>query len=186
MSNLVIYGALYTDNGGGKCKQAGVAFEVKHKDIEGVFEDISADKTYGDMWLTTLSKIIINMNTKGLLEGVKEIKLITAQIQTEKMGKKIERIVTEALEKDRASREEIAQLVFKDGRHTPRPNNGLYTELVFNLVAMCRNQHVYFKHEHLPCVHTMDLVKGLHKKIAPGKVLIDKTKPKKPKTKPPL
>ena len=72
----------------------------------------------------------------------------------------------------------LEHLVFKDGRYSTRPNNHLYSKLVFKLVAMHKNG-IRFSQDHLPSVHTMDLVKSLQKSIAPNKPLIIRPKPKR-------
>ena len=175
--NVVLYSALYRDNSGGKCLKAGVAFRLKFtvdgKSHQKDFETISTDRTYGDLWLSEL------LNLLERLEGTEAtlIKLVTNQIEAGKMARKIERILIEALENKKTTEGEIERLVYKDGRHTPRPNNQLYTKIVVKLVEMSKD-HCHFSHEHLPSIHTMDLVKSLHKQIAPHKVL---TKTKRPK-----
>jgi len=184
--NVVLYSAVYRDNSGGKCLKAGVAFRLKFtiNDIghQKDFETISTDRTYGDLWLSELLKMLER------LEGteVTLIKLITNQIQAGKMATKIERILIEALENKKTTESEIERLVYKDGRYSPRPNNQLYTKIVVKLVEMAKD-HCHFSLEHLPSVHTMDLVKSLHQQIAPHKVLIEKRNPKSPtKKKAPL
>lgn len=184
--NVVLYSALYRDNSGGKCLKAGVAFRLKFtvegKGHEKDFETISTDRTYGDLWLSELLKMLER------LEGTEAtlIKLITNQIEAGKMATKIERILIEALENKKTTESEIERLVYKDGRYTPRPNNQLYTKIVVKLVEMAKN-HCHFSQEHLPSVHTMDLVKSLQKQIAPHKVLIKNKNPKPPaKKKAPL
>jgi hypothetical protein len=184
--NVLIYSALYRDNNNGKCQKAGVAFRFKakvgEKELERDFETISTDRTYGDLWLSGLLELLEKLHGSEATS----IKVITNQIEAGKMANKIERILIEALEKNKSTESEIEHLVYKDGRYSPRPNNDLYTKLVVKLVEMARN-HCYFSQDHLPSKHTMDLVKSLHRQIAPNKVLIDKTKPKSaPKKKAPL
>lgn len=176
--SLVIYSALYRDNSKGKCLKAGVAFRIKvtidGKSHQKDFEMISSERTYGDLWLSGLLDLLEQIDETG---EVSLIKLITNQIEVGRMAKKIERILVEALTKNKTTASEIEHLVYKDGRYSPRPNNDLYTKLVVKLVAMTK-KHSYFSHDHLPGKHTMDLVKSLHKQIAPDKPLIDKSKPK--------
>ncbi|WP_028995860.1 hypothetical protein [Azonexus hydrophilus] len=177
--NISIYGTTYRDNEKGKCKKAGVAFRVlaKHEGqlLQKDYETISTTRTYGDLWLSELLSLL---NLYSVVDGIEHITLITNQIEAGKMAGKIERILVEALEKQKVSKEDVEHLVFKDGRHTPRPNNHLYAQVVLKLLEMHRDG-IRFKQDHLPSKHTMDLVKGLHLKIAPHKVLIDKNKPKK-------
>lgn len=176
--SLVIYSAIYRDNVKGKCLKAGVAFRIKvtidGKSHQKDFETISSDRPYGDLWLSGLLELLDKIDETG---EVTLIKLITNQIEAGRMAKKIERILVEALAKNKTTADEIEHLVYKDGRYSPRPNNDLYTKIVVKLIAMGK-RHCYFSHDHSPGKHTMDLVESLQKQIAPSKPLIDKSKPK--------
>lgn len=188
--NVVIYGALYRDNGDGKCKKAGAGFRLimtaHDQKVQKDFEVTSADRSYGDLWLSELLSRIDAIDTYMKLgkderdEDVESIKLITNQIEAGKMAGKIERILIDALSRGKESEADIEHLVFKDGRYSTRPNNHLYSKLVFKLVAMHKNG-IRFSQDHLPSVHTMDLVKSLQKSIAPNKPLIIRPKPKREK-----
>lgn len=185
--NVILYGAQYRDNANGRCVMAGVAFrlrftaegETRSKD----FVTTSTDRSYGDLWLSELLALVSKM---GEAEDVSSIRLITAQPELERMAKKVERILIAALEKDVKAEADIAHLVFKDGRYTPRPNNDLYTKLVLALLELSK-RHIHFSHENKPCVHTIELLKDLNQKVAPQKQLV-KPKPNKGdvKKKPPV
>jgi hypothetical protein len=195
--NFLIYGAHFTANEKGVCKQAGVGFrcrfEFDGETIQKDYETISTTRTYGDLWLSRFSDMLITVErfTTPDADGkvpapVEFIKLFTNQFEAGKMAKKIERILSDALAHNVTSLADIEHLVLKDGRYTPRPNNHLYAEIVLKLVQLHR-AGARFEQHHLPSSHTMDLVKSLHQKIAPHKVLITKTKPKTKKPKaPPL
>ena len=185
--NVILYGVQFRHNENGRCVMAGVAFrlrftaegETRSKD----FVTTSKDRNYGDLWLSELLALVSKI---GEAEDVSSIRLITAQLELERMAKKVERILIAALEKDVKTEADIAHLVFTDGSYTPRPNNDLYTKLVLALLALSR-RHIHFSHEHKPCVHTMELAKDLNQKVAPQKQLV-KPKAKKvgAKQKPPV
>ena len=185
--NVILYGVQFRHNENGRCVMAGVAFrlrftaegETRSKD----FVTTSKDRNYGDLWLSELLALVSKI---GEAEDVSSIRLITAQLELERMAKKVERILIAALEKDVKTEADIAHLVFTDGSYTPRPNNDLYTKLVLVLLELSR-RHIHFSHESKPCVHTMELVKNLHQQIAPQKQLVEK-KAKKTgaKKKPPV
>lgn len=176
--NVILYGAQFRHNENGRCVMAGVAFRLcftaEGQSMSKDFVTTSKDRNYGDLWLSELLALVSKM---GEAEDVSSIRLITAQPEVERMAKKVERILIVALEKGVTAEADIAHLVFKDGRYTPRPNNDLYTKLVLALLDLSR-RHIHFSHENKPCVHTMELVKDLHQKIAPQKQLVEK-KPKK-------
>lgn len=185
--NVILYGAQFRHNENGRCVMAGVAFRLcftaEGQSMSKDFVTTSEDRNYGDLWLSELLALVSKM---GEAEDVSSIRLITGQPEVEKMGKKVERILIAALEKDVKSEPDVAKLVFKDGRYTPRPNNDLYTKLVLALLDLSR-RHIHFSHEHKPCVHTMELAKDLNQKVAPQKQLV-KPKAKKvgAKQKPPV
>lgn len=176
--NVILYGAQFRHNENGRCVMAGSAFRLcftaddqsRSKD----FVTTSENRNYGDLWLSELLALVSKI---GEAEDVSSIRLITGQPELERMAKKIERILIAALEKDVKTEPDVAHLVFKDGRYTPRPNNDLYTKLVLALLALSR-RHIHFSHEHKPCVHTMELAKDLNQKVAPQKQLV-KPKAKK-------
>ncbi|MER2510808.1 MAG: hypothetical protein ABTQ25_00030 [Nitrosomonas ureae] len=172
--NVILYGAQFRHNENGRCVMAGVAFRLcftaEGQSMSKDFVTTSKDRNYGDLWLSELLALVSKM---GEAEDVSSIRLITAQPELERMAKKVERILIAALEKDVKAEADIAHLVFKDGRYTPRPNNDLYTKLVLALLQLSR-RHIHFSHENKPCVHTMELVKHLHQQIAPQKQLVEK------------
>ncbi len=176
--NVILYGAQFRHNENGRCVMAGVAFRLcftaEGQSLSKDFVTTSEDRKYGDLWLSELLALVSKM---GEAEDVSSIRLITAQPEVERMAKKVERILIAALEKDAKAEAEIAHLVFKDGRYTPRPNNNLYTKLVLALLDLSR-RHIHFSHENKPCVHTMELLTDLNQKIAPQKQLV-KPKPNK-------
>lgn len=173
--NVILYGAQFRHNENGRCVMAGVAFRLcftaEGQSMSKDFVTTSKDRNYGDLWLSELLALVSKM---GEAEDVSSIRLITAQPEVERMAKKVERILIVALEKGVTAEADIAHLVFKDGRYTPRPNNDLYTKLVLALLDLSR-RHIHFSHENKPCVHTMELLKGLHQQIAPQKQLIERT-----------
>ena len=176
--NVILYGAQFRHNENGRCVMAGVAFRLcftaEGQSLSKDFVTTSEDRKYGDLWLSELLALVSKM---GEAEDVSSIRLITAQPELERMAKKVERILIAALEKDVKAEADIAHLVFKDGRYTPRPNNDLYIKLVLALLPLSR-RYVHFSHEHKPCVHTMELAKDLNQKVAPQKQLV-KPKAKK-------
>ena len=176
--NVILYGAQFRHNENGRCVMAGVAFRLcftaEGQSMSKDFVTTSEDRNYGDLWLSELLALVSKM---GEAEDVSSIRLITAQPELERMAKKVERILIAALEKDVKAEVDIARLVFKDGRYTPRPNNDLYTKLVLALLELSK-RHIHFSHENKPCVHTIELLKDLNQKVAPQKQLI-KPKPNK-------
>lgn len=190
--NFLIYGAHFTANEKGMCRQAGAAFRIRFKNFEGNevqkdYDETSEEKTYGDLWLSNLLKMIavvegiVKPDTTGKVDRpVEFIKLFTSQNEAGKMAGKIERILCDALARKVTSAADIEHLVLKAGRYTQRANDHLYAQIVLKLVHL-HNAETRFEQHHLPCSHTMDLVKTLHQKIAPHKVLITKPKSKKPK-----
>ncbi|GGP17764.1 hypothetical protein [Silvimonas iriomotensis] len=176
--NAVFYSAIYTHNTNGKCQKSGIAFHLKFKGGEKTFIEISEDCTYGQLWLQKLL-FFVETIANGQ-DYIFSIKHIGGQPQIKKMAGKIDRILGVAIRlKKPLTQEDVAKLVHKDGRYTKRPNDELYTKIIFMLWQMCSGDHrTYFETHHMPCNQTMTLVKKLHDEISPQKKLFKK-KPKK-------
>ena len=175
--NLILYTAIYTKNANGKCQQAGASFHVKYDAKKAIHSRITSEQTYGEIWLEILLKILRLADSDELSR--QHIKLICGQPITEKMAGKFDRILCQALRlKQPLTEMDIAKLVHKDGRYTKRPNDELYTAIIFKLWQMQTQRRIYFEFHMMPCNKTMSLVKDLHDKISPQKRLFKK-KPKK-------
>ena len=176
--DMILYSAIYTHNSNGKCQEAGTAFMIKFNGSSSIRIRTSTDESYGRIWLKLLLQIINVCDHDDLAK--QHIKLIVGQSQTEKMAGKIERILCEAIRLTKPLTEtDISKLVHKDGRYSKRPNDDLYTAIIFKAWQILNGpRHIYLDYYMMPCNQTMSLVKQLHDKISPQKKLFKK-KPKK-------
>lgn len=140
MKKIVVRSAYYTDH---KTKKTSVAFSIPNGDSVRI-RVFDTDKTYGQMWLTALVKLISAISLSE--EGDVVLSLVSGQPQCVKMAEKIERMFCLTLQLNDGSPERIKSVVMADGKYKRLPNDKLY-EAVLIALWDCRQSLEHFSFE---------------------------------------
>ncbi len=175
--NIVIQAVVFTDNEKGACKKTGLGMNIANGEIIE-YTKISETIPYGRLFLTELNSILLNPEIWIDNDSFIEIKLITGQPNLNNVGKKLERILVDAIKTNATTKTEIDKLVLKDGRYTPRANDDLYSSIINRLLRLSKRNKMFSWHQ-CPNGTTLKMVKSLHSQISPDKSFKKTKTPKK-------